>query len=804
VAKPIRMPWRLAVVFFILMAPFWQPLAGAETIRVGIYQNPPKVFWNGRGKPQGIFVDIMNQIARNEGWMVEYAPGTWSQNLERLEKGELDLVLDVTYSQDRAEKFSFNKISVIESWLQAFAGRDVKLESARDLDGKRIAVLKGAIQEEYLPQEIKGLLNIDFTVLSYPDYAGTLEALRKGQADVIIASRFFYFSDLRGKDILPTSVMFRPSLVYFAFPRGRSDRIINRIDRNLSGMKNDPGSVYYRSINKWLGERPRAMIPRYMKWIFGVLIGGLALMAIFGLVLRRQVKARTAEITQYSQDLKDSSALLGAVFDVIPDILGIQDAEHGVEKYNRAGYEFLKCSHIDIKGKKCFQLIKREKPCDNCATAIAIDTKKTARVEKYFKDLGVWIDARSYPVLDEGGQVTKVVEHLRDITEQKQAEQALLEKHQALLVLNQRLTETDEELQASDEELKQQLAELQASRDELLATEEKYRSLFESTGTAMLIIDEDTTISLANAEMEKLSGYSRGEIEGKMKWTEFVSKPDLERMREYHLQRRQDPNAAPRSYEFRFIDRIGMIKDIFLSVDMIPGTGKSVASLVDITKRKSAELQVKASLREKEVLLREIYHRVKNNLQVVSSLLSLQSGYVHDPRDKEIFLESQNRIRSMSLVHENLYKSSNLAKIDFGHYVRNLVSDLIRSYGIPSDQLALTLDINDMELGVDVAIPCGLMINEMVSNSLKHAFKRLPPGGRKWEITVRFKLEGDVLYRLEVADNGTGFADKSDPLSEPATLGLQLITVLAEQLDGKVAVHHEHGTRYVVEFRKVA
>jgi len=792
------------MAFFVLSAAAGLSPARAETVRVGIYQNPPKVFWEGSGKPQGIFVDIMNQIARNEGWAVEYVPGTWSQNLDLLEKGGLDLLVDVTYSEERAQRFSFNKISVIESWLQAFAGKDVKLESAKDLDGKRIAVLKGAIQEGFLNNEVKRIFNIEFTLLTFPDYAGTLEALRKGQADVIIASRFFYFSDLRGKDILPTPVMFRPSLVYFAFPLGRSDGIINRIDRNLTSMKNDPGSVYYRSLNRWLEVRPRVMIPRYLRWILGASIGGLAIMILFSLMLRRQVKARTAEISQYSQDLKESSALLGAVFNVIPDILGIQDAEHGVEKYNQAGHEFLKCSHIDTKGKKCFQLINREKPCDNCATAIAIDTKKPARVEKYLEDRGIWIDARSYPVLDEDGRVVKVVEHLRDITEQKLIEKTLLEKNHELYIANQKLTEADDEIRAADEEIKQQLAELQAGQEELVSCEQKYRSLFESTGTAMVIIEDDTTVSLANAEMEKLAGYSRGEIEGKMKWTEFVCKPDLERMKEYHNQRRRDPNAAPRRYEFRFIDRIGMIRDIFLSIDMIPGTGRSVASLVDITKRKAAEQQIKASLREKEVLLREIYHRVKNNLQVVSSLLNLQSGYVQDSRDKEIFVESQNRIRSMSLVHENLYKSSNLARIDFGHYVRNLISDLIRSYGILSDQIVLTLDISDIELGVDVAIPCGLMINEMVSNSLKHAFKSPPAGGKKWEITVRLKLEGDVLYRLEVADNGPGFAEKSAPLSDPATLGLQLITILAEQLDGKVAVDHEHGTRYVVEFRKVA
>ncbi len=662
------MPWLLTMAFFILTAAVCRAAAPAEPVRVGIYQNPPKVFWNGNGKPQGIFVDIMDQIARNEGWTIEYVPGTWSDNLERLEKSQLDLVLDVTYSQERAERFSFNKISVTESWLQAFAGKDVRLESVKDLNGKRIAVLKGAIQEEYLPLDIKKLFDIDFTLLSYPDYAGTVEALRKGQADVIIASRFFYFSKLRGNDIQPKALMLRPSLVYFAALKERNQNLLNAIDQNLSVMKNDPGSVYYRALNHWLGERPQAVIPGYIKWLLVIVLISLFMLGIFSYFLKKQVRVKTAKLGRANEEL---------------------------ESVNR-------------------------------------------------------------------------------------------------------------KLQAADEELKQQVEHLKVTRDELLTSEQRYRNIFENTGTAMAIIESDMTISLANHEFEKLSGFDRREIEGRKKWSEFVWKPDLERMQEYHNQRRDNLQAAPRKYEFRFIDRIGKIKDIYLIIDMVPGSQKSVASLLDITKRKSVELQIKASLREKEVLLREIYHRVKNNLQVVSSLLNLQSGYVHDPRDKEIFVESQNRIRSMSLVHENLYKSPDLARIDFKYYVRNLVNDLIRSYGVPSDQIEVMLDINDIELGVDVAIPCGLMINEIVSNSLKHAFAAPSPSGKKWEITVRLKLENDVLYRLEVADNGVGFAGKSDQFTDPATLGLQLINILAGQLNGKLSVDHENGTGYVVEFRKVA
>jgi PAS domain S-box-containing protein len=382
---------------------------------------------------------------------------------------------------------------------------------------------------------------------------------------------------------------------------------------------------------------------------------------------------------------------------------------------------------------------------------------------------------------------------IRDISERKRFEQKLLET-------NERLECANEELQSAQEELQRQLEQVKASQNELKLSEKKYRSIFENTGTASVIIEDDTTISLANLEFEKLSGYSRSEIEGKIKWIEFVWKPDLERMKDYHHQRRQDHNAAPRRYEFRFLDRIGKIKDIFATVDMIPGTGKSVASLLDLTKRKAAEQQVKASLREKEILLREIYHRVKNNLQVVSSLLNLQAEYAYDPKDKEIFKESQNRIRSMSLVHENLYKSPDLSKIDFSNYVRNLVNDLIRSYGFLSDQLIVMIDISDISLGVDTAIPCGLMINEMVTNSLKHAFKAPPKGKRKWELAIKLQVTEDKGYRLEVSDNGAGFVQAEEPLSDPASMGLQLIKTLVSQLDGKINVEHKNGTRFVVEF----
>ncbi len=222
--------------------------------------------------------------------------------------------------------------------------------------------------------------------------------------------------------------------------------------------------------------------------------------------------------------------------------------------------------------------------------------------------------------------------------------------------------------------------------------------------------------------------------------------------------------------------------------------------------RKWAEEQIKASLREKEMLLKEVHHRVKNNLQVISSLLRLQSEYVKDKESLEMFKESYNRIRSIASIHEKLYQFEELARIDFAEYIRNITDHLFRSYGVNSEAISLKINVVDGLLGIDTAIPCGLIINELVSNCLKHAF----PEGRKGEICI--DLSSDLpaapsdravqtgnKFTLIVSDNGVGLP-KDFHFRNTRSLGLQLVNTLTDQLRGTIELDGNRGTSFKITF----
>jgi two-component sensor histidine kinase len=202
-------------------------------------------------------------------------------------------------------------------------------------------------------------------------------------------------------------------------------------------------------------------------------------------------------------------------------------------------------------------------------------------------------------------------------------------------------------------------------------------------------------------------------------------------------------------------------------------------------------------LKEKDVLLKEIHHRVKNNLQVISSILNLQSSFVSDENTLGILQESRNRIRSMAIIHENLYRTEDFASIKFDNYLRNLTGNLIASYSVDR-RIEFDADLQEVDLVLDQAIPCGLLTNELITNALKYAWK-----GEEMSAKIRMTLEqeGDII-KLTIADNGVGLPQEFEQMQSD-TLGLQLVTTLAEQLDAELKVTIEQGTEFQLTFENV-
>lgn len=220
-----------------------------------------------------------------------------------------------------------------------------------------------------------------------------------------------------------------------------------------------------------------------------------------------------------------------------------------------------------------------------------------------------------------------------------------------------------------------------------------------------------------------------------------------------------------------------------------------VALWRDVSERRRTEARITTSLQEKELLLKEIHHRVKNNLQVICSLLSLQGSSIREPGVRQLFEETRNRVRSMASIHEMLYQSTDFARIDFSGYITTLASQLFSSCNISAARVKLEINVAPVSLGINLGVPCGLLINELMTNALMHAF----PGDRTGTLTVSMREMPDLSVRLSVHDDGIGLPSDLD-VENADSLGLQLVTTLVGQLNGSLEVKRDSGTEFVVLF----
>lgn len=364
------------------------------------------------------------------------------------------------------------------------------------------------------------------------------------------------------------------------------------------------------------------------------------------------------------------------------------------------------------------------------------------------------------------------------------------------------LKKSEEKLKVFNETLQEIVTEktkgLRRSEKEFKILYEFHKEVLENSPAGILKLNNKLQIEYCNPEMNKILNLPENE-------TDTITGKNLEDIDIFRntpiksiLEDLQNGREVSTELTINYSDE----KVFYVILNCVPlFEEKKFAGIVllanDVTKLKKAEQQIMASLNEKEVLLKELHHRVKNNMQIISSMLKLQLEYIEDPKALELSRSSHNRVKTMALVHEKLYKSNNLARIDFTEYVRSLTIYLLGYYRIDTKRINIKSDVQNILMDINTAIPCGLILNELFSNSLKHAF----PDNRKGEISITFKSESDESI-LIVSDNGIGLPSELD-IDNPKSLGFQLLNALVKQLHGKMNLSINEFTSFQINFKKV-
>jgi PAS domain S-box-containing protein len=370
----------------------------------------------------------------------------------------------------------------------------------------------------------------------------------------------------------------------------------------------------------------------------------------------------------------------------------------------------------------------------------------------------------------------------------------------------------------------QDITESKLAQQKIQESEERYRSFIENFKGIAFQADENFIPVFMHGTVEEITGYSEEDFMSRQPWKDIIHPEDLPRIYEEEEKVRNSPYRAYGEIDFRIIRRDGKIKWVHEIYQKIPGNNKTPdkyqGAIYDITERKEAE-ETLAKL--EKIRIKEIHHRIKNNLQVISSLLDLQAETFSNldvcktSEVIEAFMESQNRVISMALIHEELYKGDKIDTLDFAVYLRKLTAELFSSYKPGNQDISFKLDLEQVDLGMDTAIPLGIVVNELVLNSFKHAF----PAGRKGEIRINLRRadssavrseisdpdkkcveKNGFHYILTVSDNGKGIPEETD-IENSNSLGLQLVNILVEQIDGCIEVERGQGTRFTIWFSDI-
>jgi PAS domain S-box-containing protein len=426
--------------------------------------------------------------------------------------------------------------------------------------------------------------------------------------------------------------------------------------------------------------------------------------------------------------------------------------------------------------------------------AIAAHEPFTLEYQLIHRDGGLrWVHEQGQAIFDHGGNPVRLEGVIFDISDRKRAEakrkRVKADLQKAKEELEMRVQERTAELLQINQQLQQEIVERQQ-------IEARFRRVVDSNMIGIFFADANAQITDANEAFLAIVGYTYQDLKAdQMNWRAMVPPEYLGFSQQ--VDRELQQFGVSSTYEKELVRKNGTRVAVLVGIALMEDDehpGSDVTFVLDITNRKEAEQQLKASLSEKDLLLKEVHHRVKNNMQVISSIFSLQAQYLDDSATLSVLEECQQRIRSMALIHEKLYQCDSVVKIDFADYIQSLAANLFAFYRVDRSLIRFNLQVSNVTLTLDAAIPCGLLLNELVSNALKHAFPQ-----QAGEITIQLSIDTEQHLHLVVRDNGVGLS-KNSTSQQTNSLGLRLVRALTRQLQGRLEINSNQGTAFEIVF----
>ena len=535
--------------------------------------------------------------------------------------------------------------------------------------------------------------------------------------------------------------------------------------RNALGLWSDIVSTGVITINE----------PYWMKWWFFLFLVLIVAMPVIGttVILYQQRYSRKLEkrVEERTAALADSERLYRTTIDSLKDAIHVIDRNFIIRLHNKRMSEWSESLNLpsDLSGKQFFEVFHFLKKKVQKEYESVFRTGKIEETEGEITINGhsIAFETKKIPIF-EGEKVVSVLTVVRDLTEKKRAQE---EKHRAQALLTAAIEQTPAGIVIAD------------------APEGQVKM---ANSAALRIL------RIADKEISDLTAEFAPE-----KWQLFTE--DGEQIKAEDFPLRQAVEKGKNVENQILVYQKDESEPQWMYVNAAPvrdKTGNVIAGVMvfqDITELKKAGDQIKESLREKDVLIKEIHHRVKNNLQVVSSLLFLQSKQITDDAAKSMFQDSRDRIKSIALVHEKMYRSESFSQVNFGEYIRSLSHSLYQVHHVDPGKVDFFLDLDDVPLSMEQAIPCGLIVNELISNALKYAFPKSVTKAKKIEVKIKAKENG--IVELIVRDNGVGLPKEFD-IHKTDSLGLKLVATLAEnQLDGELKLNRRYGTKFTIRFK---